>query len=87
MMSIKIKVNARGLEFDPERETAPVTCPECKTSLGVTFAQIQREETVTCKSCNTTVKLKDQGHSTAKAVADINKGFDELRTALEDLGR
>jgi DNA-directed RNA polymerase subunit RPC12/RpoP len=50
-MSIKIKVSASGLEFDPEKETAPVNCPECKTSLGVTFAQVQREETVTCKSC------------------------------------
>lgn len=86
-MSIKIKVEASGLEFDPEKETAPIDCPECKTSLGVTFAQILREETVTCKSCNATVKLKDGGHSTAKAVGDINKGFSELRRALEDLGR
>jgi hypothetical protein len=31
--------------------------------------------------------LEDKDHSTAKAVADINKGFDELRSALEDLGR
>jgi hypothetical protein len=31
--------------------------------------------------------MKDKDGSTAKAVADINKTFDELRGALEDLGR
>jgi DNA-directed RNA polymerase subunit RPC12/RpoP len=86
-MSFHIEVDASGLGFDPEKETAPLNCPKCDAPLGVTFAQIQRKESVACKSCGTNVKLKDEGHSTAKAVADINRGFDDLRRALEDLGR
>jgi hypothetical protein len=30
-----------------------------------------------------TVKLKDKGHSTAKAILDIGKAFDELKGAMD----
>jgi uncharacterized paraquat-inducible protein A len=85
-LSIEFKVEASGLEFDPEKETTDLECPECKAGVTVTFAQIQREETVTCKTCQNAIRLKDEHQSTAKAVSDINKGFGELRRALEDLG-
>jgi predicted Zn finger-like uncharacterized protein len=87
MMLIRIKVSASGLEFDPEKKTTNVACPKCKAPFTVTLAQIQREETVTCKSCQTNMKLRDKDGSTSKAVTDINKAFDELRRAIEDLGR
>ena len=85
-MSIKIKVEASGLEFDPEKETVGLECPDCQTAFTVTFGQIQRQETVKCGKCQANLKLEDKEGSPAKAVADINKGFDELRRALEELG-
>ena len=84
---MSITVEGTSLEFNPDEETTDLECPECETPVTVTFGQIRLEETVTCKHCQTSIKLEDKDHSTAKAVADINKGFDELRSALEDLGR
>lgn len=86
MMSIKIKVSGTGLEFDPEKETKPLKCPECKAPLVVTLGQIQRQETVQCKSCQTNIHLEDKNGSAAKAVTNISNAFDELRRTIEDFG-
>jgi predicted RNA-binding Zn-ribbon protein involved in translation (DUF1610 family) len=53
MMSIKIKITANGLEFDPEKKVTNIPCPKCKSSVTITLAQIQREEAVTCENCQT----------------------------------
>jgi transposase-like protein len=86
-MSIKIRVDASGLDFDLASRTIKLTCPECKAVNTSTLGQVQREERITCVGCQKTIRLVDKDKSTAKAISDINRGFDELRRALEDLGR
>ncbi|MGD0177712.1 MAG: hypothetical protein ABSC50_12910 [Candidatus Bathyarchaeia archaeon] len=86
-MSIKIKVRTSGLQFDAEKETVSIDCPKCGTPVSVALGQIQREETLVCGNCQTSIKLRDKGHSANKAVSDINRAFGELKSALDDLGR
>ena len=86
-MSIKIKVNTSGLDFDVANMGVKVNCPECQAPNTVTLGQVQREETVTCAECNKSIKLVDKNKSVDKAVSDINDAVDDLKKALEDLGR
>lgn len=85
MMSIK--VSGSGLDFDPDKKTVSLGCPKCEVPVSVTLGQIQRQETVTCKNCQTSINLKDKDGSTARAVANIRNAFDELKRAVEDLGK
>ena len=86
-MSFKIRVNTSGLDFDVANMGVKVNCPECQAPNTVTLGQVQREETVTCAECNKSIKLVDKNKSVYKAVSDINDAVDDLKKALEDLGR
>ena len=86
-MSFKIKVNTSGLDFDVANMGVKVNCPECQAPNTVTLGQVQREETVTCAECNKSIKLVDKNKSVDRAVSDINDAVDDLKKALEDLGR
>lgn len=86
-MSVKIKVNTSGLDFDVANMGVKVNCPECQAPNTVTLGQVQREETVTCAECNKSIKLVDKNKSVDRAVSDINDAVDDLKKALEDLGR
>jgi len=86
-LSVKIKVNTSGLDFDVANMGVKVNCPECQAPNTVTLGQVQREETVTCAECNKSIKLVDKNKSVDRAVSDINDAVDDLKKALEDLGR
>lgn len=86
-MPFKIKVNTSGLDFDVANMGVKVNCPECQAPNTVTLGQVQREETVTCAECNKSIKLVDRNKSVDRAVSDINDAVDDLKKALEDLGR
>jgi peptide subunit release factor 1 (eRF1) len=80
-------VNTSGLDFDVANMGVKVNCPECQAPNTVTLGQVQREETVTCAECNKSIKLVDKNKSVDRAVSDINDAVDDLKKALEDLGR
>jgi peptide subunit release factor 1 (eRF1) len=80
-------VNTSGLDFDVANMAIKVSCPECQAPNTVTLGQVQREETVTCAECNKAIKLVDKNKSVEKAVSDINDAVDDLKRALEHLGR
>jgi predicted Zn finger-like uncharacterized protein len=86
-LSFKVKVNTSGLDFDVANMTVRVNCPECQAPNTVTLAQLQREETVTCAECNKSIKLVDKNKTVGKAVSDVNDAVDDLKKALESLGR
>ena len=86
-MSVKIKVNTSGLDFDVANMGVKVNCPECQAPNTVTLGQVQREETVTCAECSKAIKLVDKNKSVDRAVSDINDAVDDLKKALVDLGR
>ncbi len=50
-MSIRIEVDAKGLDFDLAKEKIKVECPECKTENAVSLGQVQRQEQVKCMKC------------------------------------
>jgi peptide subunit release factor 1 (eRF1) len=86
-LSFKVKVNTSGLDFDVANMAVRVNCPECQAPNTVTLGQVQREETVTCAECNKAIKLVDKNKSVDKAVSDVNDAVDDLKKALEGLGR
>ena len=86
-LSVKIKVNTSGLDFDVANMGVKVNCPECQAPNTVTLGQVQREETVTCAECSKAIKLVDKNKNVDKAVSGINDAVDDLKRALEGLGR
>jgi transposase-like protein len=86
-LSVKIRVNTSGLDFDVANMSVKVTCPECQAPNTVTLGQVQREETVTCAECNKAIKLVDKNKSVNKAVSGVNEAVDDLKRALENLGQ
>jgi Zn ribbon nucleic-acid-binding protein len=85
-LSVKIKVNTSGLDFNVSIMGVKVNCPECQAPNTVTLGQVQREETVTCAECSKVIKLVDKNKSVDKAVSGVNDAMDNLKKALEGLG-
>jgi hypothetical protein len=48
---------------------------------------VQREETITCVGCKKNIRLVDKNESVDKAVSGVNDAVDDLKRALEELGR
>jgi hypothetical protein len=48
--------------------------------------QVANEETVKC-TCGQGIQLKDNNHSSRKAIQDINKSFKDLENTFKNLGR
>lgn len=86
-MSIKIKVDTSGFDFDVAKMTVKLNCPKCQAPNEVTLGQVKREETVTCAGCNTAIKLHDKDKSVDKAVSNVNGAMDDLKKTLDRLGR
>lgn len=86
-MSIKIKVDAKGLNFDLASAKIKVKCPMCNTENIVTLGQVQGQETVACVGCQKALRLVDKSGSTSKAISNVNNAMDDLKRAIEDLGR
>ena len=80
-------MNTSGLDFDVANMAVKVNCPECQAPNTVTLGQAQREETVTCAECNKSIKLVDKNKRVDKAVSSVNDAVDDLKKALEGLGR
>jgi transcription elongation factor Elf1 len=86
-MSFKIEVDAEDMKFDLGKERIDLPCPKCKTTNSVTFDQAKHGESITCVNCHSTIRLVDKNGSVRKVVTDVNDAFDDLRGALDDLGR
>jgi predicted Zn finger-like uncharacterized protein len=85
-MSIRIEVDAKGLDFDLAKERIKVECPECKTENAVSLGQVQRQEQVKCMKCGATMPLRDVDGSVGKTVTYVNSAFDEMKNALREIG-
>lgn len=85
-MSIRIEVDAKGLDLDLAEERIKVECPECKTENAVSLGQMQRQEQVKCMKCGATMRLRDVDGSVGKTVTDVNSAFDELKNAVREIG-
>jgi Zn ribbon nucleic-acid-binding protein len=86
-VSFKIKASIKGADFDIAQRTIELKCPQCQAANSVTLGQVQREETVTCMGCKKNLKLVDKDKSVAKTVSKVNEAMDDLKKAVEDLGR
>jgi len=74
-------------DFDVAQRTVELNCPRCQAANTVTLGQFQREETITCVGCRRSIKLVDKDKSADKAVSSVNDAVDDLKKALEGLGR
>jgi predicted Zn finger-like uncharacterized protein len=83
-LSIRIEVDAKGLDFDLGKEKIKVECPECKTENAVSLGQLQRQEQVKCMKCGATMRLGDVNGSVGKTVTAVNSAFDELKNAVRE---
>ncbi|MCC6721484.1 MAG: hypothetical protein IT243_04725 [Bacteroidia bacterium] len=72
--------------IDISKQTVKLNCPNCKRSHTVSLKQVADERTINC-TCGQGIKLKDNNHSSRKAIHDINKSFKDLENAFKKLGR
>lgn len=72
--------------IDISTQTVNLNCSNCKRSITVSLKQVANEETVKC-TCGQEIQLKDNNHSSRKAIDDINKSFKDLENAFKKLGR
>ena len=85
-MSFEIKVDARGLDLDLDKETVDIRCPECGATNKVSLGQIRREEVIKCHSCHSPVQFVDKDHSVAKAIDNVQKSMKNLKKTIEKVG-
>jgi len=86
-MSFEIKVDARGLDLDLEKETVDITCPKCKATNKVSLGQIRREDIIKCHGCQNSIQLVDKDRSVAKAMGNVQKSMKNLKKSIEKFGR
>jgi Zn ribbon nucleic-acid-binding protein len=86
-VSFKLNVSFKGSDFDIAQRSIDLKCPQCQAANSVTLGQVQREETVTCVGCKRNIRLVDKDKSVAKTVSKVNEAMDDLKKAVEDLGR
>lgn len=72
--------------IDISKHAIEAACPACGHKNTITLAQVNREETITCR-CGQRIQLKDSGGSSKKATQDINRAFKDLERTLKRLGR
>ena len=68
--------------LDINKKKIEINCPSCNSILAVTFGQISKEDTVTCKSCKDKIKLIDKN----KVGKKIDKSFKDLEKTLKNFG-
>ena len=85
-MSIKIHIDADGLDFDLSKRTINVSCPTCGMKHIVTLGQVQRGERLRCSQCNSVIRLVDKGATVAGAISNVNSALDDLKRTLNGLG-
>ncbi len=73
--------------IDISKREVDVPCPSCKRTVRVSLRQVVAEETVTCLSCSTNIKLVDNNNSADKAVRDINKSLADFQKAFRSVGK
>lgn len=72
--------------IDISKHKIDAACPSCGHKNSITLAQVNREETITCR-CGQRIQLKDSGGSSKKATQDINRAMKDFERALKGLGR
>ncbi|MFD1553417.1 hypothetical protein [Putridiphycobacter roseus] len=68
--------------FDFSKEKIEINCPSCNSVLAVTFGQISKEDSVSCKSCKNKIKLIDKNNVGKK----IDKSLRDLEKTLKNFG-
>jgi Zn ribbon nucleic-acid-binding protein len=86
-LSFKLNVSFKGADFNITQRTIDLKCPQCQAANSVTLGQVQNEETITCVGCKKKIRLVDKNKSVAKTVSKVNEAMDDLKKAVEDLGR
>jgi hypothetical protein len=72
--------------MDISKHKIDAACPACGQKNSITLAQVNREETITCR-CGQRIQLKDSGGSSKKATQDINRAFKDLENTFKKFGR
>lgn len=72
--------------IDISKHKIDAPCPTCGHKNSITLAQVNREETITCR-CGQRIQLTDSGGSSKKATQDINRAMKDFERALKGFGR
>jgi transcription elongation factor Elf1 len=72
--------------IDISKQKIDAPCPTCGHKNSITLAQVNREETITCR-CGQRIQLTDSGGSSKKATQDINRAMKDFERALKGFGR